>query len=191
MLGNFFKPKWLHKDAKVRIQAINSLAGDSVELIKLAQTDPDMSVRMEAVVRLAHLPTLVQLGHTSGSIGERARQRLIGLAATDHHHDHLLADVFHWLQNPTLLRSIARDSMRGVKLRHQAIGSLNDEDMLFDIANTDPSKEIQFLAASRISDIEKLKTLEKKPRQKQQTSAPVVQGTQRTTPTGTTTSATH
>lgn len=161
MLGNFFKPKWLHKDAKVRIQAINSLAGDSVELIKLAQTDPDMSVRMEAVVRLAHLPTLVQLGHTSGSIGERARQRLIGLAATDHHHDHLLADVFHWLQNPTLLRSIARDSMRGVKLRHQAIGSLNDEDMLFDIANTDPSKEIQFLAASRISDIEKLKTLEK------------------------------
>ena len=35
MLGNLFKPKWLHKDAKVRIQAVQGLAGDSVELIKL------------------------------------------------------------------------------------------------------------------------------------------------------------
>ncbi|MEZ5453810.1 MAG: DUF349 domain-containing protein [Thiothrix sp.] len=161
MLGNFFKPKWQHADATVRIQALDTLAGDSIELIRLAQTDPHSAVRMEAVVRLTHLPTLVQLGHSPGSIGERARQRLVGLASTDHHHDHLLADVFHWLNNPALLRSIARDPTRGVKLRHQAIGVIADQELLFSIASNDTSREIQYLAAQHLDDIEKLKELEK------------------------------
>ncbi len=163
MLGNFFKPKWLHKDANVRIQAIASLAGDSVELIKLAQTDPDNGVRMEAVLRLSHLPTLVQLGHSAGSIGERAKQRVIGLAATDHRHDHQLADVFSWLQtNPTLLRSIARDTMRHISLRRHALETLNDQELLFDIALNDQSKEVQYLAASRLQSVEQLRTLDTK-----------------------------
>jgi len=161
MLGNLFKPKWLHKDTKVRIQALNGLAGDSVELIKLAQTDPDSEVRIKAIARLTHLPTLVQLGHLSGSLAEQARQRVICLAATDHHHDNLLADVYHWLKNPTLLRSIARDSERAAKLRRHAIKQLNDQELLFDIASNDPSKEIQFLTANRIHDLEKLKLLDK------------------------------
>ncbi len=163
MLGNFFKPKWQHKDANVRIQAITSLAGDSVELIKLAQTDPDSGVRMEAVIRLTHLPTLIQLGHTSGSIGERARQRVIGLAATEHRHDHQLADVFAWLQsNPALLRSIARDTMRHIALRRHALEIVNDPELLFDIALNDASKEVQFLAASRLQSVEQLKILDAK-----------------------------
>lgn len=161
MLGKFFKPKWQHADATVRIQSLDTLAGDSVELIRLAQTDPHSAVRMEAVVRLTHLPTLVQLGHTPGSIGERARQRLIGLAATNYHHDHLLTDVFHWLQNPALLRSIARDPARGTKLRHQAISVMDDQELLFSIANTDSSREIQYIAAKYLTDTEMLKTLEK------------------------------
>ena len=161
MLGKFFKPKWQHNDANVRLKALANLASDSVELIKIAQSDPDSNVRMEAITRLSHLPTLVQLGHTSGSIGERSRQRVIGLAATDHHHDHLLADVFQWLQNPALLRSIARDSLRGIKLRHHAIAKLDDQELLFNIADKDTSKEIQYIAAKKITDLEQLKTLEK------------------------------
>ncbi|WGZ93327.1 MAG: DUF349 domain-containing protein [Candidatus Thiothrix putei] len=132
-----------------------------MELIKIAQSDPDNDVRMEAITRLQHLPTLVQLGHTSGSIGERSRQRVIALAATDHHHDYLLTEVFAWLQNPALLRSIARDQLRGVKLRHQAIAKLDDQELLFAIASNDTSKEIQYIAATQIHDLEKLKTLEK------------------------------
>jgi hypothetical protein len=161
MLASFFKPKWQHKDPKVRIQAINTLGGESVELIKLAQTDPDMEVRMEAVVRLTHLPTLIQLGHSAGSLGERAKQRVIGLAATDARHDALLADVFVWLNNPALIRSIARDATRGAKLRKHALEQLDDQDLLFDIAQADPSKDIQFLVASRLTDLEKIKQLDK------------------------------
>ena len=161
MLASFFKPKWQHKDPKVRIQAINTLGGESVELIKLAQTDPDMEVRMEAIVRLTHLPTLIQLGHSAGSLGERAKQRVIGLAATDAHHDVLLADVFVWLNNPALIRSIARDATRGAKLRKHALEQLDDQDLLFDIAQADPSKDVQFLVASRLTDLEKIKQLDK------------------------------
>ena len=160
MLGKFFKPKWQSNDASVRLKALSSLASDSVELIRIAQSDPDSDVRMEAITRLSHLPTLVQLGHTPGSIGERSRQRVIGLAATDYHHDTLLADVFHWLQNPALLRSIARDSLRGIKLRHHAIDKLDDQELLFNIASNDPSKEIQYITAKRITDLDKLKALE-------------------------------
>ena len=161
MLGKFFKPKWQSNDASVRLKALSTLASDSVELIKIAQSDPDSDVRMEAITRLSHLPTLVQLGHTSGSIGERSRQRVIGLAATDHHHDHVLADVFHWLQNPALLRSISRDTLRGVKLRHQAIAKLDDQELLFNIASSDASKEIQYIAAKQIHSLETLQRLEK------------------------------
>ena len=161
MLGNLFKPKWLHKDAKVRIQAVQGLAGDSVELIKLAQTDPDMGVRSEAITRLSHLPTLIQLGHGATPLADRARQRVIILAATDHHHDTLLADVFSWLQNPALLTSIARDNERGVKLRRHALEQLNDQNLLFEIASNDASKEVQYLAATRLHDLEKLKLLDK------------------------------
>jgi hypothetical protein len=161
MLGKFFKPKWQSNDASVRLKALSTLASDSVELIKIAQSDPDSNVRMEAITRLSHLPTLVQLGHTPGSIGERSRQRVIGLAATDHHHDHILADVFHWLQNPALLRSVARDTMRGVKLRHQAIAKIDDQELLFNIASADASKEIQYIAAKQIRDLETLQRLEK------------------------------
>ncbi|WP_308873447.1 hypothetical protein [Thiothrix subterranea] len=161
MLGKFFKPKWQHADASVRVKSLASLAGDSMELIKIAQSDPDSDVRMEAITRLHHIPTLVQMGHTAGSIGERARQRVIGLAATDHRHDHLLTEVFAWLQNPALLRSIARDSMRGVKLRHQAIAKLDDQELLFSIASNDTSKEIQYSAAAQIHDLAQLQALEK------------------------------
>ncbi len=161
MLGKFFKPKWMHNDATVRIQAISTLAGDSVEVIKLAQSDPDQGVRATAITHLTHLPTLVQLGHGIGRLAEQARQRVLVLAASDHHHDILLADVCHWLTNPALLRSLARDHERHVRLRRHAIGQLDEQELLFHIANEDNSKEIQFFAAQRIQDMDKLRELDK------------------------------
>ena len=152
MLASFFKPKWQHKDPKVRIKAINSLGGESAELIKLAQTDPEMEVRLEAIVRLTHLPTLVQLGHSTGSLGERAKQRVIGLAATDAHHAALLADVFGWLNNPALIRSLARDAKRGTKKKKNALEQLDDQDLLFDIAQAYSSKDVQFLVVIKLTD---------------------------------------
>ena len=51
MLGSLFKPKWQHKDAKIRLQALTTLAPDSSELMNLAENDPDDSVRRAAFAR--------------------------------------------------------------------------------------------------------------------------------------------
>ncbi len=161
MLANLFKPKWLHKDAKVRLQAVSTLAGDSVELIKLAQSDTDTEVRMEALQYLTHLPTLIQIGHGSGPLAERAKQRVIDLAASESRQDNLLAEVANWLQDSKLLSKIARDSARGSRLRRYAIEQLDDQASLFEIANQDNFKDLQFVAASKLHDIEQLKQLDK------------------------------
>lgn len=162
MLGKLFKPKWQHKDPKVRKQGLSGLTPESMELIQLAESDPDNDVRLAAITQLEHVPTLIKLGHAAGAVGERARNRVIVLAANQRQHDELLVDVFDWLQNPSLISSIARDNTRGSKLRQQALDKLDDQESLFTIACNDPSKEIQFKAASLLSDLEKLKQLEKK-----------------------------
>jgi len=163
MLGSLFKPKWLHKDAKVRIQAITSLAGDSPELIQLAQNDANTGVRLEAIAALTDIPTLIQLGKRSDTLGERARLRLIALVPTNNEHDDALLDVFEWLKsNPTLMGSLARDSERGLTLRKQALAEVQDEKLLFTIADQDVSREIQYQAASRLHQPDLLRQLEKK-----------------------------
>lgn len=162
MLGSLFKPKWQHANPKVRIEALAGLGADSAELIQLAQNDSDTGVRLEAIARLADIPALIQLGKRGDSIGERAQQRVVTLAGDHKQHDAALAEVFDWLQaTPVLLSGIARDSERGLALRKLALAELDDESLLFKIASEDSSREIQYLAASKISDSTHLKKLEK------------------------------
>ncbi|MEZ5538096.1 MAG: DUF349 domain-containing protein [Thiolinea sp.] len=162
MLGRLFKPKWQHSNARIRMQALATLASDSPELIQLAQNDPNTGVRLEAIGYLSDFPTLIQMGKRADALGERARARVLDLAVRDNSHDAALVEVFDWLtENPALLESIARDDQRSAELRKLAIAGLNDENLLFRIASEDVSKELQYLAASRLHDPEKLKSLEK------------------------------
>ncbi|CAA6813691.1 MAG: Unknown protein [uncultured Thiotrichaceae bacterium] len=162
MLGGLFKPKWQHSNARIRMQALSSLGSDSAELIQLVQSDPNTGVRLEAIAYLTDLPVLLQLGKRTDSIGERARLRLLGLVAHDNSQDAMLVEVFDWLMaNPTLVETIARDAQRAPVLRQLAIEQLDDENLLFKIASEDVSRELQYLAASRLQDQDKLKQLEK------------------------------
>ncbi|MGB1008909.1 MAG: DUF349 domain-containing protein [Thiolinea sp.] len=162
MLGGLFKPKWQHASAKVRIQALANLGADSTELIQLAENDPDTGVRLEAIARLTDMPALIQLGKRADAIGERAQQRLVTLSGDNSSHDEALVEVFDWLKStPALVQSIARDSERGAALRKLAVAEVNDEGLLFKIAGADGSRELQYLAASKINDTAKLKQLEK------------------------------
>lgn len=162
MLGGLFKPKWQHSNARIRMQALPSLGSDSPELIHLVQTDPNTGVRLEAIAYLTDLPTLLQLGKRTDSIGERARLRLLGLVTHDNSQDAMLVEVFDWLSDsPALLESIARDGQRLPALRKLAIEQVEDENLLFKIASEDVSRELQYLAASRLQDQDKLKQLEK------------------------------
>lgn len=162
MLGKLFKPKWQHSNARIRMQALATLGTDSPELIQLAQNDPNTGVRLEAIGYLTDFPILIRLGKRADSLGERARARLLDLSARENEHDAALVEVFDWLTaHPALLDTIAGDERRDPALRKLAIAQLDDENLLFRIASEDVSKELQYLAASRIHDAEKLKKLEK------------------------------
>ncbi len=162
MLGSLFKPKWQHANPKVRIEALVGLGADSPELIQLAQNDPDTGVRLGAIARLTNITALIQLGKRAGAIGERAQQRVVTLVADTSQYDAVLVEVFDWFKaDSALLQVLARDPKRTVALRKLAIAELDDEALLFNIASGDGAREIQYLAASKISDLGQLKQLEK------------------------------
>lgn len=54
----FFKPKWQHRNPKVRIDAIKTQELDKELILKIAQTDLDLSVRMAAIELITELNVL-------------------------------------------------------------------------------------------------------------------------------------
>lgn len=162
MLGSLFKPKWQHKDAKIRLQALTTLAPDSSELMNLAENDPDDSVRRAAILRLNHLPLLIKLGKTDQAISREAQERVQVLLETDLSHDAALVEVFAWFKpQVNLLNALAQNPKRDVNLRKLALAEIHDQAVLLKIAEQETSKDIQFQAASQIHDLQILQQLER------------------------------
>lgn len=162
MLGSLFKPKWQHKDAKVRLQALASLAPESSELTSLAESDPDQSVRVAAIERLTQLPLLIKLGKANDAVSTAAQKRLATLIKTDTRQDTALAEVFAWFKhNPELITELAQNPKRDVNLRKLAVAEIQDQALLLAIAEQEASKDIQFQAASQIHDLATLQQLER------------------------------
>lgn len=162
MLGSLFKPKWQHKDAKIRLQALTSLAPDSSELISLAESDPDETVRRAAIQRLNHLPLLIKLGKANQAMSAEAQARVQVLIEDDLRQDAALVEVFAWFKHqPSLLSALAQNPKRDVNLRKLALAEIRDPAVLLSIAEQDSSKDIQFQAASQINDLTVLQQLER------------------------------
>lgn len=54
----FFKPKWQHRNSNIRIEAINHLELDKETILKIAQTDKDVDVRIAALQKILELNIL-------------------------------------------------------------------------------------------------------------------------------------
>ena len=54
----FFKPKWQHRNSNIRIEAINNLELDKETILKIAQTDKDVDVRIAALQKILELNIL-------------------------------------------------------------------------------------------------------------------------------------
>ena len=164
MLGALFKPKWQHKDAKVRLQALSSLEANSAELLGLAQHDPDEAVRLAAIARLIDIPLLIKFGKQSGKVAEIARARVVALAHNTYGQDRLFAEVFDWLKDQAdLMRALLENKKRDSYLRRLALAQIDDSQLLFRIASTEDSsaRELQIEAATRLQDLDLLRQLEK------------------------------
>ena len=85
MLGKLFKPRWQHRDAEVRAQAVATLdpRQDQETLSKLARDDDSARVRAAAVSALLDLHLLDRLIEADGDAGVRdaASERFVALLA--------------------------------------------------------------------------------------------------------------
>lgn len=163
MLQHLFKPKWQSKKATVRLKALANLSGESDTLILLAKTDTDSEVRLYAVQKLQHIPTLAIIAaKTDGVIPRAAKKRLSELALKPNIDENALEQAYVLITDPQVHRHVICDTQKTLTVRKHALQYIEDQHLLFELANTDLSKEIQFLAATKITDYAQLKQLEKR-----------------------------
>lgn len=162
MLKNLFKPKWQSNNPSVRLKALKGLTGDSPELISLAKNDPDSNVRLEAVQNLHDISTLLSIANKADGVIPNASKRRIEELALNHSIDEkALAKAYPLIEDKSIHTKIICDTQKSTAVRKQALVYIEDQELLFNLASIDSSKEIQFLAAEQLSDYAQLKKLEK------------------------------
>lgn len=135
MFAKFFKPRWQHNKATVRIRAVHRLSPGNTEhrevLAQLARQDQSVEVRLAAVEKIA---------------------------APD-----LLSDILAHDVDPDIRRSVAKriceiilDPGYTYSQQHECINCLQDENMLAHIALHSENAEIQQHAIRRINDQQSL-----------------------------------
>ncbi len=161
MLSKLFKPKWQHKNPVVRMKALESLEGSSAELIAMATSDSSSEVRLHTVQYLLHVPTLKKLSEEpedrfSVAVKQRVTELVLQQAEIAD-----LEKVYGLIKDVDVHHKVANDSTFSSAIRCQAIVQVDDQDLLFTIANTDAYKQIQYLAASQLTNYSQLKKLRK------------------------------
>ncbi|RTE65508.1 DUF349 domain-containing protein [Amphritea opalescens] len=131
MFAKFFKPRWQHNKATVRIRAVHRLSPGNTEhrevLARLARQDQSVDVRLAAVEKIA---------------------------APD-----LLSDILAHDEDPDIRRSVAKriceiilDPGYTYSQQHECISCLQDENMLAHIALNSENSKLQQQAIQRIND---------------------------------------
>jgi hypothetical protein len=168
MFKGLFKPKWQHKKTTVRLQALVSLGASSIELIDLATSDPDLEVRLSAIQHLQHIPTLKQLATelatNSSSETEKlpqgVKKRIVELTLTQPKLAEL-ETVYYLIDDQQVHQQVVCDASHSAAIRLQALECIDDQAVLFKLADTDESRQIQFLAAAKLTNYKQLQKLKR------------------------------
>lgn len=161
MLNTLFKPKWQHKNADVRLKALPKLAPDSEALISLALNDLDQQVRRQATQHLNHVNSLLTIIKKEALEANDAKQRLAQLVEAGKVSAQQMDEVHPHVQNDNLNREIASSTNYSNTLRKIVIATIDDQNLLFQIANDNSAKDIQLIAAQQLTDYQQIKKLEK------------------------------
>ncbi len=150
---SLFKPKWQHKDAAVRKQALANLSDEKI-LVKIVHQDTDKDVRLLALSKIQSKQNLAEfLVSEQSDLRKQAQQQ------------HLL----QLLPNQSIddLKSIDSDNdlvtiatyTQDEAIRLAAINKLSDEAIRLDIACNNPVAKVRLAAAQGISQSQALNTL--------------------------------
>lgn len=161
MLDTLFKPKWQHKNADVRLKALQKLEANSEALIALALNDSDQQVRQQATQHLSHVSSLLEIAQKNSTETKDAKQRLTQLVQAGEVSPQQMDAVYPYVKNENLNQQIAASADYSGTLRKNVIATIKDQALLFRIASDDTAKDIQFVAAQQLTDHQQIKKLEK------------------------------
>jgi hypothetical protein len=156
VLSAFRKPKWQHRDAAVRLAALQGLPADRQEIfIAVVRDDQDRQVRMAAIARLDQIPSLVEL---AGRIEDEViHKELEARLAVLRHQAVLAADeadaalvLLRELHDPDLLADLAVRA-RQPPVRVAAVNGLEDQKKLAAIVEQNCGREAAAAAIARIT----------------------------------------
>ncbi|MDH4275712.1 MAG: DUF349 domain-containing protein, partial [Gammaproteobacteria bacterium] len=168
----FSKPKWQHRDADVRKQAVTALrpelAADAEVLLQLAKTDTDNEVRTLATRRLSDLATLaglMQPVENPPPVVEVATQRWLKfIVQGDADLTARMAQVAA-LSDLKLLEHIARNA-NASPLRLSALQKTEKESLATDLAINDADPAIRAAALAKVTQVSALERIIKAARTK-------------------------
>jgi hypothetical protein len=156
MFSRLFKPKWEHRDPRVRRKALESGAAPAEVLSKAAMEDSDTAVRLCAIARLTDLRILTTLAsaETHGELREAAEARRRALLAAPLPQGPSLEARLEGLRNgpsTELCRFLAR-AAETPEVRVAALEWVQDSDLLCTLAVEDPVAAVRRAALDRIDD---------------------------------------
>jgi hypothetical protein len=156
MFTRLFRPKWEQADPATRAAAAAEPETPPEILARLALGDPDPSVRVAAVGRLAEITTLARVVAEDKAEAARAaaRARLVGLLGGPDSEAPSMQERTAFLgpcTDPDLILPLARGA-KAVDVRLAAIEHLSDPALLCEVACQDPVAAVRQAAFARISD---------------------------------------
>ena len=162
LFGFLHKPAWEHKDAAVRLRAVQEAMepGLAAVLPELAQRDPDAEVRRAALKRVDDPVVLARRmrGDPDPRVAAVARERLVArLCAGDLPYEQARAVLLD-LPDPEVLAEVAAHAVDPA-LRRAALEHIARPGLLFECCLNDPDPEIRHWLLERIDTPEALERL--------------------------------
>ena len=165
MFGQFLKPRWQHRDPKIRIRAIAQLKLNDAEqqkaLTTMARGDADASVRTNAVARLTDFKLLDQIqqhdvdGQVRAAAGEQINRLLAGVAENSPNLENRLR-LIRLTDNHSALMYVAQHSADSL-CREAAVERIQDQQALKDIAVSGADEPLRVAATARVKDAAQLR----------------------------------
>ena len=162
LFGFLRKPDWEHKDAAVRLRAVQEGGAQDLGevLAELAQRDPDAEVRRAALKRVDDPAVLARRmrGDPDPRVASVARERLVArLCAEDLPHEQRRAVLLD-LPDPEVLADVAVRSPDAA-LRRAALEHISRPGLLYERCLNDPDPDTRAWLLSRIDAPEALERI--------------------------------
>lgn len=171
-LHSFFKPKWQHEQASVRLEAIKGgLSKDILE--QLALSDSNQEVQQAAIKHITDLDSLSALFGTKSVRPHVITQYLSIALGSEQLTEQLIA--LKSITDTNTLMTIASEAS-DTQLVEAALNEINDEITLFEYILQAASAKARQLAIQNVNDLEKLKTIETQFRNKDKTLVRIAKG---------------